>query len=54
MSAALVRWMMEKDLIIAVVKFHALATDSCEPGANWDVMAKKKDSAEISWFTVLF
>jgi hypothetical protein len=54
MLAALVRWTMEKDLINAVDIFHPLATDSIEPGANWDVTAKRKDSAEITWFTVLF
>jgi len=54
MSAALVRWMMEKDFINAVDIYHALATKSSESGANWDVMAKKKDPAEISWFTLLF
>jgi hypothetical protein len=54
MSAAFVRWTVEKDLISAVDIFHALATDSSEPGANWDMTAKRKDSAEISWFTVLF
>jgi len=34
MSAALVRWTMERDLINAADIFHALATDSNEAGAN--------------------
>ena len=54
MSAALVRWTMEKDLINAVDIFHALATYFSEPRVNWDVTAKRKDSAEIALFTVLF
>jgi hypothetical protein len=54
MSAALVRWTMKKDLTNAVDIFHVLATDSSEPGANWDVTAKRRVSAEMSWFTLLF
>jgi len=45
---------MEKDLTNAVDIFHTLATDSTEPGAYWDVTVKRKDCAEISWFTVSF
>jgi len=45
---------MEKYLTNAVDIFHTLATDSSEPGTNWEVMVKRKDSAEISWFTVSF
>ena len=45
---------MEKDLTNAVDIFHNVATDSSEPGADWDVTVKRKDSAEITWFTVSF
>ena len=54
MSVAFVRWTMQKVLINAADIFHSLATNSSEPGAGWDMTAKRKDSAEISWFTVLF